>query len=178
MLRRDWRAGELNLLLIALVLAVAALASVSFLADRMHAGLEHDARQLLGADVVVVSDLPLPPDIEAHAASSGLRVSHTATFPSMASALAAGASGEPASQLAAVKAVDAGYPLRGTVKVSTAREAAGAPVHTIPEAGTVWVDPPCWRRWACAWARPSGSARAPSGSRGSSPRSWIAAPVS
>ncbi|BCL86337.1 hypothetical protein MAFF211471_14200 [Ralstonia solanacearum] len=142
MLRRDWRAGELNLLLIALVLAVAALASVSFLADRMHAGLEHDARQLLGADVVVVSDLPLPPDIEAHAASSGLRVSHTATFPSMASALAAGASGEPASQLAAVKAVDAGYPLRGTVKVSTAREAAGAPVHTIPEAGTVWVDPP------------------------------------
>lgn len=142
MLRRDWRAGELNLLLIALVLAVAALASVSFLADRMHAGLEHDARQLLGADVVVVSDLPLPPDIEAHATSSGLRVSHTATFPSMASALAAGASGEPASQLAAVKAVDTGYPLRGTVKVSNAREAAGAPVRTIPEAGTVWVDPP------------------------------------
>ena len=33
MLRRDWRAGELNLLLVALVLAVAALASVSFLAD-------------------------------------------------------------------------------------------------------------------------------------------------
>lgn len=142
MLRRDWRAGELNLLLIALVLAVAALASVSFLADRMNAGLEHDARQLLGADVVVVSDLPLPPDIEAHATSSGLRVSHTATFPSMASALAAGASGEPASQLVALKAVDTGYPLRGTVKVSNAREAAGAPVRTIPEAGTVWVDPP------------------------------------
>uniref|UniRef100_UPI0018D086CB ABC transporter permease n=1 Tax=Ralstonia solanacearum TaxID=305 RepID=UPI0018D086CB len=142
MLRRDWRAGELNLLLIALVLAVAALSSVSFLADRMHAGLERDARQLLGADVVIVSDLPLPPDIEAHATASGLRVSHTATFPSMASALAAGASGEPASQLASVKAVDSGYPLRGAVKVSTAREAAGASIHTIPEAGTVWVDAP------------------------------------
>ena len=64
MLRRDWRAGELNLLLVALVLAVAALASVSFLADRMHAGLERDARQLIGADVLVVSDQPLPPDIE------------------------------------------------------------------------------------------------------------------
>ncbi|MCL6467885.1 MAG: ABC transporter permease, partial [Ralstonia sp.] len=97
MLRRDWRAGELNLLLVALVLAVAALASVSFLADRMHAGLERDARQLIGADVLVVSDQPLPPDIEAHARASGLQVTHTATFPSMASTLAKGASGEPVS---------------------------------------------------------------------------------
>ena len=143
MLRRDWRAGELNLLLIALVLAVAALASVSFLADRMHAGLERDARQLIGADVLVVSDQPLPPDIEAHARASGLQVTHTATFPSMASTLTNTSSGEPASQLAAIKAVDAGYPLRGTLKVSDdARDTAGAPIHGIPAAGTVWVDAP------------------------------------
>jgi len=143
MLRRDWRAGELNLLLIALVLAVAALASVSFLADRMHAGLERDARQLIGADVLVVSDQPLPPDIEAHARASGLQVTHTATFPSMASTLTNGSSGEPASQLAAVKAVDAGYPLRGTLKVSdNGRDTVGAPIRGIPAAGTVWVDAP------------------------------------
>lgn len=142
MLRRDWRAGELNLLLVALVLAVAALASVSFLADRMHAGLERDARQLLGADVLVVSDQPLPPDIEAHARASGLQVTHTAAFPSMASALTNGASGDPASQLAAVKAVDTGYPLRGAVKVSDGRDAIGSPIRAIPAAGTVWVDAP------------------------------------
>ncbi|WP_296222973.1 ABC transporter permease [Ralstonia sp. UBA689] len=142
MLRRDWRAGELNLLLVALVLAVAALASVSFLADRMHAGLERDARQLLGADVLVVSDQPLPSDIEARARASGLQVTHTAAFPSMASSLANGASGEPASQLAAVKAVDTGYPLRGAVKVSDGRDTVGAPIREIPSAGTVWVDAP------------------------------------
>ncbi|MFP4596240.1 ABC transporter permease, partial [Ralstonia sp.] len=142
MLRRDWRAGELNLLLIALVLAVAALASVSFLADRMHAGLERDARQLLGADVLVVSDQPLPPDIEARARAGGLQVTHTAAFPSMASTLTTGASGEPASQLAALKAVDTGYPLRGAVKVSDGRDTIGAPIGTIPTAGTVWVDAP------------------------------------
>jgi putative ABC transport system permease protein len=142
MLRRDWRAGELNLLLVALVLAVAALASVSFLADRMHAGLERDARQLLGADVLVVSDQPLPADIEARARTSGLQVTHTAAFPSMATALAGGASGEPASQLAAVKAVGKGYPLRGAVKVSDGRDSIGTPVHAIPAAGTVWVDAP------------------------------------
>lgn len=142
MLCRDWRAGELNLLLVALVLAVAALASVSFLADRMHAGLERDARQLLGADVLVVSDQPLPPDIEARARASGLQVTHTAAFPSMASTLANGASGEPASQLAAVKAVDMGYPLRGAVKVSDGPDTIGAPIRAIPSAGTVWVDAP------------------------------------
>ena len=143
MLRRDWRAGELNLLLVALVLAVAALASVSFLADRMHAGLERDARQLIGADVLVVSDQPLPPDIEAHARASGLQVTHTATFPSMASTLAKGASGEPVSQLAAIKAVDMGYPLRGTLKVGDdGRDTVGAPIQGVPAAGTVWVDAP------------------------------------
>ncbi|GCB03354.1 ABC transporter permease [Ralstonia sp. SET104] len=151
MLRRDWRAGELNLLLIALVLAVAALASVSFLADRMHAGLERDARQLIGADVLVVSDQPLPPDIEAHARAGGLQVTHTATFPSMASTLANGASGEPRgeprvepiAQLAAIKAVDVGYPLRGSLKVSDdGRDTVGAPIQGTPAAGTVWVDAP------------------------------------
>lgn len=142
MLRRDWRAGELNLLLVALVLAVAALASVGFLADRMHAGLERDARQLLGADVLVVSDQPLPADIEARARASGLQVTHTAVFPSMATALASGISGEPVSQLAAVKAVDLGYPLRGAIKVGDGGDSLGAPIHAIPAPGTVWVDAP------------------------------------
>ena len=35
MLRRDWRAGELSVLGVALVLAVPALTSVGFLADRV-----------------------------------------------------------------------------------------------------------------------------------------------
>jgi putative ABC transport system permease protein len=45
MTARDWRAGELTMLLLALVLAVAALSSVGFLADRLHQGLERDARR-------------------------------------------------------------------------------------------------------------------------------------
>jgi len=48
---RDWRAGELTMLLLALVLAVAALSSVGFLADRLARGLARDARQMIGADL-------------------------------------------------------------------------------------------------------------------------------
>ena len=50
MTARDWRAGELRFLLVALIVAVSALSSVGFFIDRMRAGLNRDAHQLLGAD--------------------------------------------------------------------------------------------------------------------------------
>ncbi|WP_454056013.1 ABC transporter permease [Cupriavidus sp. Marseille-Q8015] len=164
MARRDWLAGELTLLLFALVLAVAALTSVGFLADRMRLGLERDARQMIAADVLLISDQPFAAAFAEQAARDGLRVAQTVTFPSMATARVAGA-GSPAgvvgagseggagsaagsaqagaeapSQLAALKAVTDGYPLRGRLKVA---EAPGGPeqeAEGIPAAGTVWVD--------------------------------------
>ena len=56
MTARDWRAGELRLLAVALVIAVAAVTSVGFLVDRIRLGLERDAAQLLAADLVLISD--------------------------------------------------------------------------------------------------------------------------
>ena len=52
-LRRDLRAGELRLLVVAVTLAVAALTAVGFLADRLNAALARDARALLGGDAIV-----------------------------------------------------------------------------------------------------------------------------
>ena len=57
---RDVRAGELRLLIVAVTLAVAALTSVGFFSDRLQSGLQRDALQLLGGDVVVVSDNATP----------------------------------------------------------------------------------------------------------------------
>ena len=45
MTQRDWRAGELRFLLVALIVAVAALSSVGFFVDRMRAGLNRDANR-------------------------------------------------------------------------------------------------------------------------------------
>lgn len=150
MARRDWRAGELSLLLFALVLAVAALSSVGFLADRMRLGLERDARQLIASDVLIVSDQPFDAVFARHAAQAGLATTQTVTFPSMASARAPGKAGtqasagaapaEAGSQLAALKAVGPGYPLRGQLKVAAERGATEGPATGIPAAGTVWVD--------------------------------------
>lgn len=150
MARRDWRAGELSLLLFALVLAVAALSSVGFLADRMRLGLERDARQMIASDVLIVSDQPFDAAFASHAAQAGLATTQTVNFPSMASAqapgkttrpgAASGAAAEAASQLAALKAVAPGYPLRGQLKVAAAPGAPETAATGIPAEGTVWVD--------------------------------------
>jgi putative ABC transport system permease protein len=52
-LKRDFRAGELKLLLIALIVATTSLAAVNFFADRMRLALAQQARSLLGGDLVV-----------------------------------------------------------------------------------------------------------------------------
>src|SRR3982751_6847923 len=82
-LGRDFRAGELRLLVVAVMLAVAALSAVGFFADRINGGLSRDARQMLGGDAVVASDQPAPPVFAQKAKELGLATATTAAFPSM-----------------------------------------------------------------------------------------------
>jgi putative ABC transport system permease protein len=138
---RDWRAGELTMVLLALVLAVAALSSVSFLADRMRQGLERDARQMIGADFVVRADHPVPPAFASEAQALRLSTATTAIFPSMVSSVTGSEAGQPISRLAALKAVSSGYPLRGKVRIGSAPGSAAQEADAIPAPGTLWVDP-------------------------------------
>ena len=135
MTRRDWRAGELRFLLIALIVAVAALTSVGFFVDRMRGALSRDAHQLLGADLLVRADQPIDPSWLAEAANRKLQVAQTTVFPSMASS---GAGDAGVTQLASVKAVTPGYPLRGSVKLRQGQ--ADRVTRDVPAPGTVWVD--------------------------------------
>ena len=117
---RDARAGELRLLVFAVALGVASLSSVSFLADRMNAGLLRDAGQLLGGDAVVVSDQPTPNEFIKQAKNLGLETVTTLSFPTMARGETSGeGSSAGKSRLIALKVVDDGYPLRGQLKYAT-----------------------------------------------------------
>jgi putative ABC transport system permease protein len=137
-LARDFRAGELRLLVVAVMLAVAALTAVGFFADRLNTGLARDARQLLGGDAIVSSDRPTPPELIARAHQLGLRVATMTSFPSMGRA---GDERGGASKLVSVKAVSAGYPLRGQLRIAPAPGAPDRAATGVPERGTVWVDP-------------------------------------
>ena len=136
---RDLRAGELRLLMVAVTLAVAALTSVGFFADRLQGGLARDALQLLGGDAVVASDNPTPVAFVEQARALGLTGVTTLSFPTMGRApdLQGGAS-----RLVALKSVEPGYPLRGRLQVADAPQRPGIPTHSIPAQGEVWVDAP------------------------------------
>jgi putative ABC transport system permease protein len=136
-LARDWRAGELRLLLLAVTLAVAALTSVGFFADRLQGGLSRDAKALIGGDAVLSSDNATPEAFIERARQEGLRTTQTLSFPTMGRA--------PdelggAAKLVALKVVEAGYPLRGSLRVSDRPDAPDAPTRDIPAPGTAWVD--------------------------------------
>ena len=137
-LRRDFRAGELRLLVVAVTLAVAALTAVGFFADRLNNGLARDARQLMGGDAILSSDKPAPAAFADKARSLGLSVASTAGFPSMGRATDAQGGG---SRLVAVKAVSTGYPLRGRLRVNEGPGTPEVALAAAPEPGTVWVDP-------------------------------------
>ncbi len=126
---RDWRAGELRFLMVALALAVASLSAVQFFTDRIGAAMNRDAHGVLGADMLVSADNPLAPHWAARAQQQGLRSASTVELDSMAFG------GDSLSRLVSVKAVSAGYPLRGTLKLQD-----GA-ARTVPAPGTAWVDP-------------------------------------
>ena len=132
--RREFRAGELRTLSVALVIAVAALTAVAAFSQRVERGLQRSANELLGGDLVVVSRYGIDEAWRTEAIDRGLRAVQAVEFPTVAYR------GER-SMLVEVKAVDAGYPLRGALEVADTATAPAVRATGIPEPGSVWVDP-------------------------------------
>jgi putative ABC transport system permease protein len=133
LLARDWRAGELRVLAVGLIVAVTSLTTVAFFADRVKQALSAEANQLLGADLMVISDRPIAPALAERARELGLATVRLVRFPSMTVA------GEN-TVLTEIKAVGPGYPLKGRIAIRTGPDAEPARPQGIPDAGTVWVD--------------------------------------
>lgn len=131
---RDLRNSELRILAIALIIAVTAVSAVSFFASRIDRAMALQAAEMLGADVRVSASTPLPEAWSDYAHQQGLRVANTLSFPSILF------QGEK-TLLAAVKAVDVAYPLRGQLRTAdTLEDTTGETIATIPAPGTAWVE--------------------------------------
>lgn len=72
MLRRDWRAGELNVLIIALVIAISGITTVEFFIDRVKTALVQESNQLLGADLLIISSESIPESFTSEAKAAGI----------------------------------------------------------------------------------------------------------
>jgi putative ABC transport system permease protein len=132
-LLREWKSGELGVLVLAITVAVAALTGVGFLVDRISIAVDNQAGEVLAADLVLESAQLIDERAIAEAQRRGLRVARKTGLLSVVF------NGD-ASQLSAVRAVSAAYPLRGKVMVSN--EPFGAPTLAtgIPGRGEVWPE--------------------------------------
>jgi len=129
-----WRAGALRVLVFALVLAVAAITAVSFFTQRVDTALNQQGGLLLGADLALIADHALADKFTQQALAAGITTVQTYEFPSMVVVA-------DNSQLAEIKAVSQGFPLRGDLTIGQSSSDSGNVVKAIPEAGSVWLEP-------------------------------------
>lgn len=129
-LRREWHLPELRTLAASLLLAVVALGVVATLSTRVERGLLASAAELIGGDAGLSSPQAPPPAYAERARATGLSVTRSAAFPSVAFA-------GDRSQLLDVAAVDGSWPLRGTLELADrGRSMTG---HG-PAAGDLYLD--------------------------------------
>lgn len=133
MLRREWRSGDLRVFFVAIALATAAVAAVGFFTDRIAQVLALNANELLGGDLIISSPNPLPEEWLASARQQELASARTVEFPSMVG-------GAERFELAGVKAVSEGYPLRGTLRIADDLFAADRETTAVPSVGSVWAE--------------------------------------
>lgn len=133
LLKRDWRAGEVQALLFALAIAAATTSAVTGFSERLSRALSQQTTDLLGADLVVESSQPIPADWLAQARERGLRHTGAVEFASMAVAA-------DGLQLVSVKAVGDDYPLRGAVRIAQEPFGPERPAARVPTPGTLWIE--------------------------------------
>lgn len=133
LLKRDWRAGELQVLLLALIIAVASITSIGIFTQRINLAIHDQSGQFLGADLLLSSPKPVSDNILQKAKKLGLQQSHNLRFSSVLVA-------HDTFQLAHVKAVDDDYPLKGAIKISAELFGESLDTNHGPIAGEVWLN--------------------------------------
>ena len=136
MFRRNAKSIEARVLLVALLIAVMSVTTVSFFADRVESALNRQAGELIAADAVVLADKPVAARFREEAMRLNLKTAEATTFPSMVSGDQAAGQGV---NLAEIKAITEAFPLRGKIRIADLPGAIARDAVGIPAPGTVWV---------------------------------------
>ncbi len=131
-LRRDLKAGDVRILLAALVLAVLAVTAVGFVTDRAERALAIEANRLLGGDAVVRADQPIAGKLREAANAGELRRAEATELQTMVRV------GERL-QLGDLRALGEGFPLRGAFRIADRAGGAERDAPGVPARGTVWM---------------------------------------
>lgn len=130
----QWKSGDLRVMLMALVLAVTSITAVNFFINRIALHLNTQGGLLLGGDLVIIADHAIPQSYDALSKQYGLNSTTTLEFPSMV------IKGER-NQLAEIKALSDGFPLRGDFGVQLGVKQTPSSIQKTPDRGEVWIEP-------------------------------------
>jgi len=131
---RDFKAGELTVLLMAVVVAVTSMTAVGFFTDRVGRAVEAQAAETLAADIVIRSPAVIDAKFLQQGEANSLVTSEAFDFPTVVQS-------DNGRSLSIVNAVGPNYPLRGKVKISDELFGDGYVTEAIPEPGTAWAEP-------------------------------------
>lgn len=134
LLWRDWRGGELRLLLLAMVMAVTSVSGIALFTDRLERALLQESANMLAADRVMSARAQPPRELLTQAHDMGLETAEYIAFASMAFS-------DQGNLLVSAKAVSDSYPLRGSLQV--ADQVFGQPYISQqggPGRGEVWLE--------------------------------------
>ncbi|WP_440876831.1 ABC transporter permease [Thalassotalea sp. PLHSN55] len=134
LLHHELRRGELTIIFLAIVLAVATVFSLSGFTGQVKQAILTSSTNTIAADQVLRSSREVPIDVIKESEQQGLTLAKKIETNSMAFA------GEEM-LLTELSAVSKGYPLRGKLKVKTSLSQQVAQEATAPAAGKVWVEP-------------------------------------
>jgi putative ABC transport system permease protein len=133
MVARDWRSGELTILMAALLIAVASSTAVSLLGDRLARTMNLQAAEFLAADLVVGGHHQPPETWRQQASVYGLQVAGTTEFSSVLIE-------NDELLLVGVKAVEESYPLHGSLRTTLGDITTATETRDVPQPGEAWVE--------------------------------------
>lgn len=129
------RSGDWRVLVAALVVAVAAVAAVGLITDRVRVALTQQGSHLLAADLRLNLRAPPQADQRRLISAAGVQSARVTVFPSVVTR-------GDALELVSVKAVERAYPLRGALIIRRANDSPQANRETVrhgPPSGRIWV---------------------------------------
>ncbi|MEQ8183394.1 ABC transporter permease [Marinobacter salarius] len=134
--KRDWRERDVRVVLSALIIAVATVATIALFASQLQRTLVSSASSFLAADRQLEAEngRPIPEGWMQEAEQRGLETARMVEFSTMVF-------GAGNFQLVSVKAVNNEYPLRGEVEYQEGAEAPRQTVAHGPAPGEVWINP-------------------------------------
>ncbi|MFT5542324.1 MAG: putative ABC transport system permease protein [Glaciecola sp.] len=131
--KHEAKRGELTIILLAIVLSVASVLSLSLFSERLQGALTDRSAEFIAADRQLRSRTPVDEQWITKASDFKLNSAYQVSTRSMVF-------GQEELALSDLRAVDENYPLKGKVKVTTQAFGVSEPTNESVAPGEVWID--------------------------------------